>query len=173
MSNKLNAGAFEFVPGRAFAIPTPQAAPGPPPIERPEQTEAPRPPPTISLNIGGSRPPAPAPAPAPPPNISLNIGKTPAVPASTPAAPAPTLAPSSKPAPSSTQGHGAPETSIPESEVPTAGSSSNKVFSTEKSKTDTLAVEREVIAVADQSVLEDLYGDGWYLLLPDLRSYHI
>ncbi|KAJ7638785.1 eukaryotic polypeptide chain release factor 3 [Roridomyces roridus] len=70
--SKLNAGAFEFVPGRGFPLPQP-AAPLPPPVERPEQTEAPRPPPTISLNIGGSKPtPAPAPAApvAPPPQAA-------------------------------------------------------------------------------------------------------
>ena len=52
--SRLNAGAFEFVPTRAFTAPMP-----PEPIERPEQSEPPAPPPTISLNIGGSKP-APA-----------------------------------------------------------------------------------------------------------------
>ncbi|KDR83775.1 hypothetical protein GALMADRAFT_236140 [Galerina marginata CBS 339.88] len=60
--SKLNPGAFSFVPGNRFASPQLPAEPLPPPIERPEQTEAPRPPPTISLNIGGtSTPPVPPP----------------------------------------------------------------------------------------------------------------
>ncbi|CAE6454303.1 unnamed protein product [Rhizoctonia solani] len=69
----LNPGAFEFVPGQAFrfkapqqpATPTAQAQPvqPPAPIERPEATEAPRPAPTISLSIGGSKP-------APPPDAA-------------------------------------------------------------------------------------------------------
>ncbi|KAG8682196.1 hypothetical protein FRC09_016952, partial [Ceratobasidium sp. 395] len=70
----LNPGAFEFIPGQAFRLPRPAApaAQPPAPIERPEPTEAPKPAPTISLNIGGARPPAPpvdvpAPASAPAP----------------------------------------------------------------------------------------------------------
>jgi peptide chain release factor subunit 3 len=54
--SKLNAGAFEFVPGRGLTLPQrpPQSSP-PPPVQRPEPTEAPPPPPTISLNIGGAK----------------------------------------------------------------------------------------------------------------------
>ncbi|KAJ6484997.1 P-loop containing nucleoside triphosphate hydrolase protein [Mycena vitilis] len=115
--SRLNAGAYEFVPGRGFVAP--QAQPPPPaPLERPEQTEAPRPPPTISLNIGGAKPAPPAPAPAP------------AV---------------ATPAPASIQ--------------VSAPSAPSKTFSTEKSKTDTTAIVQEVRTVADDSVLEDLYGD--------------
>ncbi|KAJ7095352.1 eukaryotic polypeptide chain release factor 3 [Mycena belliarum] len=115
--SKLNAAAFEFVPGRGFVPSQAQPPPPPPaPLERPEQTEPPRPPPTISLNIGG--------APAPPPVAAV-------APAPAPAAPAPA---SSVPAPS-------------------------KTFSTEKSKTDTSAIVQEVRTVADDSVLEDLFGD--------------
>ncbi|KAJ7179133.1 eukaryotic polypeptide chain release factor 3 [Mycena filopes] len=116
--SKLNAGAYEFVPGRGFVAPQP-VAPPPEPLERPEQTEAPRPPPTISLNIGGAKP-TPAPAAAPPP----------------PAAIQPSVAINSAPA--------APP---------------SKTFSTEKSKTDTSAIVQEVRTVADDAVLEDLYGD--------------
>ncbi|KAJ6539321.1 eukaryotic polypeptide chain release factor 3 [Mycena capillaripes] len=116
--SKLNAGAFEFVPGRGFTVPQPQQPP-PPPIERPEQTEAPRPPPTISLNIGGPKP--------------------------TPAAPPPAVAPAPAPAPA-----------VAHSSVPSAPS---KTFSTERSKTDTTAIVQEVRTVADDAVLEDLYGD--------------
>ncbi|OAX41349.1 hypothetical protein K503DRAFT_685597 [Rhizopogon vinicolor AM-OR11-026] len=64
--SKLNAGAFEFVPGRAFAPPQNPQQPPKPPIERPSQSEAPPPAPTITLNIGTSTPPAaPKPTPAP------------------------------------------------------------------------------------------------------------
>ncbi|KAJ8522970.1 hypothetical protein ONZ45_g479 [Pleurotus djamor] len=123
--SRLNAGAFEFVPGKAFKLPgqspTPAATPGPP-IERPEQTEAPPPPPTISLNIGGSRPPAP-PAPAPVPAPAASIPKP------------------------------EPKTSISKAEI------TSKTFTTDKAKTDTNAIAQEVQAVADQSMLEDLYGN--------------
>ncbi|KAJ7744467.1 eukaryotic polypeptide chain release factor 3 [Mycena maculata] len=120
--SKLNAGAFEFVPGRGFVAPQP-AAPPAAPLERPEQTEAPRPPPTISLNIGGSKP-------APP--------SAPVVPAAAPpqAAPPPPVA------------------------VVSAAPATTKTFSTEKAKTDTSAIVQEVRTVADDSVLEDLYGDA-------------
>jgi peptide chain release factor subunit 3 len=97
--SKLNAGAFEFVPGRAFS------GLGPPQ--------------TISLNIGSK--PAPAPAPA-------NTSPTPSHPASHSSSPAPPV--------------------------------SKKIFSTEKSKSDTTAIAREVQSVADEAVLKDLFGDG-------------
>ncbi|KAJ6515918.1 P-loop containing nucleoside triphosphate hydrolase protein [Mycena sanguinolenta] len=119
--SKLNAGAFEFVPGRSFAAPQKPAQPPPPPIERPEQTEAPRPPPTISLNIGGAKPTVPAPAPTPP---------------------APVAAP--------------PAASVAKTAPPAAPS---KTFSLEKSKTDTIAIAKEVRNAADDAVLEDLFGD--------------
>jgi peptide chain release factor subunit 3 len=55
--NRLNPTAFEFVPGKGFKIDDQvQQQPQLPPVERPEQTEAPPPAPTISLNIGGSKP---------------------------------------------------------------------------------------------------------------------
>ncbi|KAF8558773.1 hypothetical protein OG21DRAFT_1432380 [Imleria badia] len=103
--NKLNAGAFEFVPGRPFSLPPP------PPGTQPQ---------TISLNIGSSKP-----TPAPPP------------------------APASTPAPSHPPSH----SSSPAPPV------SKKIFSTEKSKSDTTAVAREVHSVADEAVLKDLFGD--------------
>jgi peptide chain release factor subunit 3 len=128
--SRLNAGAYEFVPGKGFGTPIqlPVQPPPPPPLERPQQTEAPPPPPTITLNIGGS---APIPAAAlshgsPKPAAFLPSATTLS---SKAASPAPTSAPS-------------------------------KVFSTEKSKTDTNAIAREVQSVADASVLEDLYGDS-------------
>ncbi|KAJ7276372.1 P-loop containing nucleoside triphosphate hydrolase protein [Mycena haematopus] len=118
--SKLNAGAFEFVPGRSFVAPQQPTQPPPAPIERPEQTETPRPPPTISLNIGGAKPTSSAPAPLPA------------------AAAAP------------------PAASVVKTAPPAAPS---KTFSTEKSKTDTTAIAKEVRTVADDAVLEDLYGD--------------
>ncbi|KAG6896933.1 translation termination factor GTPase eRF3 [Termitomyces sp. T32_za158] len=131
--SKLNAGAFEFVPGKRFTIPQEQSIP-PPPVDRPEQTEAPPPPPTISLNIGGAKPAPPPPAPlAATPEPSKNEVKNPIVSASSPA-PATTSKPS----------------------TPTPALS--KTFSTQKSKTDTAAIAKEVEAVADQAVLDDLYG---------------
>ncbi|RDB22767.1 Eukaryotic peptide chain release factor GTP-binding subunit [Hypsizygus marmoreus] len=123
--SKLNAGAYTFVPGRAFSAPKPAQPPPPPPTERPEQAEAPRPAPTISLNIGGPKPATPAPLPNP-------------VPAPVPAATPPVQAPS-KPA--------------------TPAPAPSKTFSTQKSKTDANAIAQELKAVADQAVLEDLYGD--------------
>lgn len=129
--SKLNPGAYEFVPGRGFVAPQPAPRP-PPPTERPEQVEAPLPPPTISLNIGGSRstpPPAITPAPQtqarPPQSVIVSA-----------------VAP--------------PTTTKPSTSAPAI----SKAFSTQKSKTDTNAIAQELKAVADQAVLEDLYGDG-------------
>lgn len=131
--SRLNAGAFEFVPGRGFSIPTKQPSqPQPPPLERPEQTDAPPPPPTISLNIGGSRPTPPSENVPPPKPAAI---AQPAAPASTPAL------------------------------VP------NKVFSTEKAKTDTSAIAKEVQSVADAAVLEDLYGDSKFFLVSNPSSF--
>ncbi|KAH0840125.1 P-loop containing nucleoside triphosphate hydrolase protein [Lanmaoa asiatica] len=97
--SKLNASAFEFVPGRPFSLPPQQSGPSQ----------------TISLNIGGpSKPPtAASPHPSPAPSHSSS--------------PAPPV--------------------------------SKKIFSTEKSKSDTTAVAREVQSVADVTVLKDLFGD--------------
>jgi peptide chain release factor subunit 3 len=128
--SRLNAGAYEFVPGKGFG---PPAQPPLPPLERPQQTEAPPPPPTITLNIGGSKP-TPAPPPAPAAASSQDLPK--------PAAAAPFATITSSKAAS-----------------PAPTSAPSKVFSTEKAKTDTSAIAQEVKAVADASVLEDLYGD--------------
>lgn len=139
--SKLNAGAFEFVPGRPFSLPQQGAGqPSPPaPIERAPPTEAPAPPPTITLNIGGSKPStttAPS-APAPAPSAPTPSGVTPAVSAG----------------PTPAQSHQASKSASP------APPTHNKVFSTAKSKTDTSSIAREVQAVADQEVLKDLFGD--------------
>ncbi|KAG6814201.1 hypothetical protein H0H92_000878 [Tricholoma furcatifolium] len=133
--SKLNAGAFEFVPGRGFSVPQPAAPKPPPPVERPEQTEAPRPAPTISLNIGGAKPvatPSPAPAPAPSPAPAKPFkDETKTSTASSPAPSAPSKP--STPAPS-------------------------KTFSMQKAKTDTATIAQEVKSAVDQAVLDDLYG---------------
>ncbi|KAL4081830.1 P-loop containing nucleoside triphosphate hydrolase protein [Scleroderma yunnanense] len=136
--SKLNAGAFEFVPGRPFSLPKQGAGQPPPPapIERAPQTEAPAPPPTIKLNIGGSKPSTtttPASAPVPVPTSSSD---TPAV--------------SVGPTPGQSQ---ASKSASPAPPI------QNKAFTTAKSKTDTSSIAREVQAVADQEVLKDLYGD--------------
>lgn len=122
--SRLNAGAFEFIPGRGFTAPQQRTVP-PPPVERPEQTEAPPPPPTISLNIGGSRAPPLAP-------VSATKAQEPALVAKSPA----------------------PAT-IVKIDTPAA---SSKAFTTEKAKTNTTAIAQEVRAVADQTVIEDLFG---------------
>jgi len=134
--SKLNPGAFEFVPGKGFVAPQPPAQPPPPPTERPEQTEPPRPAPTISLNIGGSKPTPPAAA-AP---VSQSQIKVEVVAKTTPAsAHAPAVATST--------------TSKPNTPAPPS-----KTFTTQKAKTDTNAIAQELKAVADQTVLDDLYG---------------
>ncbi|KAI0326657.1 eukaryotic polypeptide chain release factor 3 [Cubamyces sp. BRFM 1775] len=154
--SKLNANAFSFVPGQAFRVPQqqqpPQAAQPPlQPIERPPQTEAPAPAPTISLNIGGSKP-APARAPSPPPTISLNIG------GSKPAPAAPANAQSSAPTPAASKPVTS-ETKAPAKATATPSqSASSKTLTLERAKTDTAAVANEVKTVADEEVLKDLYG---------------
>ncbi|KAJ4482745.1 P-loop containing nucleoside triphosphate hydrolase protein [Lentinula lateritia] len=147
--SKLNAGAFEFVPGKSFALP-PQSfqqsqAPLPPPIERPEQTEAPRPPPTISLSIGGSKPSAP----------------TPVVQSNPAAAITPSNAPTSSAASSQTKSTPVPaKISVKvKSDSPAPPTAPSKTFSLEKSKTDTNAIAKEVQAAADKAVLDDLFGN--------------
>ncbi|KAF8165374.1 eukaryotic polypeptide chain release factor 3 [Crassisporium funariophilum] len=128
--SRLNPGAYSFVPGRGFGpdIPQTQAQAPPPPLERPDQLEAPRPAPTISLNIGGS--------------------STPPV-----SAPAPSVTQPSKPLEGASKSAPAPK---PAKSETTAAPS--KTFSTEKAKTDTAAIAQEVKAVADRAVLEDLFG---------------
>ena len=61
--SKLNPTAFSFVPGQRFSAPQ-QTQQSPQPIQRPEQSVTPSPPPTISLNIGTPIQPVSAPAPA-------------------------------------------------------------------------------------------------------------
>lgn len=140
--SKLNPGASTFVPGKGF-VPVQPQQPLPPPIERPEQTEAPTPAPTISLNIGGSapaRPPVPA-AQTPPPVIQP---------------PAPQADAPPKP----------PATKI----VKADAAPSSKTFTTEKAKTDTNAIAAEVKALVDESTLQDLYGNGEFVALCSIEA---
>ncbi|PPQ63860.1 hypothetical protein CVT24_009486 [Panaeolus cyanescens] len=129
--SKLNPGASSFVPGRWAAPQQPAAPPQPQliPVERPEQTEAPRPAPTISIG-GSAAPPPPPPAPEPVADV--------APPA---AAPAPAASKAAKPA------------------AAAASTGPSKTFSMEKSKTDTTAIAQEVKNLADQATLEDLFGN--------------
>ena len=133
--SKLNPTAFSFVPGQRFTVPQQQQQqPPPPPIERPEQTEAPPPPPTISLNIGGT---------------------------STLSTP-PQIQSTSQLPPSAVQAVVGEAKSGPQRPPKTEPSAPSKTFSLEKAKTDTNAIAQEVKAVADQAVVEDLYGNSSY-----------
>ena len=100
--SKLNPGAYEFVPGKTFAIPQHQDPPQPP---------------------------------APPPTTQPTQPTQPLV--------------SQSPAPKAKSSSVKPTT---------AGSS--RTFTTDKAKSDTSAIVKEVKAVADDEVLKDLYGDG-------------
>ncbi|KAL5527122.1 SUP35 [Sanghuangporus baumii] len=145
--NRLNSNAAEFVPGKFRVTPQfSQAQPPPAPIERPEQGEAPKPPPTITLNIGGSKPASPPSAPAPAP-----------VSAPPPAAPAPAPAPAASPAPTPAQPTPSKTSAPPPPEK--AASIKSKASTTERAKTDATRVVEEVHANADEATLKDLYGD--------------
>lgn len=146
--SRLNANAFSFVPGQAFKLPQPAqpSAPAPPPVERPPQTEAPAPAPTITLNIGGSKPTPPPVTPPPTKAPSQHALATPSSGRSTPT-PQPAAAPSplaAKPAPPSSAPAPTPSTT----------------FTLERAKMDTLAIAQEVQAAADESTLKDLFGNG-------------
>ncbi|KAF9462615.1 P-loop containing nucleoside triphosphate hydrolase protein [Collybia nuda] len=133
--SKLNAGAFEFVPGRGLVVSQQLPQPPPPPTERPEPVEAPRPAPTISLNIGGSKSSVPS-------VPIVTSSATPPAAVLTKSSPAPPIP--------------APTTSV---KPVSSATSTSKTFTTERAKTDTNAIAQEVKAVADRAVLEDLYGD--------------
>ena len=140
--SKLNAGAFSFVPGR-FIPPQPSQNQPPPPLERPEQIEAPRAAPTISLNIGGT-PSSSTPAPV----IS-------ATPVALPAKP-------SRPLQGSEESSNLPS-QTKKTDIPASTSTKpSKTFTTERAKTDTNAIAQEVKAVADRAILEDLFGTCKY-----------
>ncbi|CAL1701023.1 unnamed protein product [Somion occarium] len=147
--SRLNVNAFSFVPGQAFR--TPQQAPQPaqtppPPIERPVATEAPAPPPTISLNIGGAKPtpPAtPAPAPVPSPAVTAVRAQTHTPPLSKPT-PAAKLAQES--------------TSSSAVKAPSGSGTPSTTFTLERAKTDTAAIAQEVQNAVDEATLRDLFG---------------
>ncbi|TFY71473.1 hypothetical protein EVG20_g1540 [Dentipellis fragilis] len=109
----------------------------------------PHPHPTISLNIGGSKPTLPAPAAAPAPT-----------PAHAPA-PAPGQAALKAPAKTTANVSSAAASSAPPAR--TSGASSpalaSKTFTVEKAKTNTAAIAQEMRNVADEAVLQDLFGD--------------
>lgn len=153
--SRLNASAFEFVPGKRFgssAQQQPQAPPQPA-FVRPEEPEAPpAPPPTISLSIGGAKP-----APAAPPAARDPVPAH--APSATPPAsakPQPqqakaTVPSSSSSTPSRTPGNGSPAP---------GSAPSTKAFTLGRAKTDTAAIAQEVATVADREMLEDLFGDS-------------
>ncbi|TDL29191.1 hypothetical protein BD410DRAFT_735962 [Rickenella mellea] len=133
---RLNAGAFEFVPGRGFVASQAPQGPSLQPLERPEQTEAPAPPPTITLNIGGSRPSIPPPA--TPPSRA-------------------TPSPVPPPAPATHQPPPEPVISTPARVTPAAAPA--RSFTMERAATDSTAITQDVHAVADRETLQDLFGD--------------
>ncbi|KZT13100.1 uncharacterized protein LAESUDRAFT_669404 [Laetiporus sulphureus 93-53] len=147
--SRLNANAFSFVPGQGFRSPQPaQPAQPPAPIERPPQTEAPPPPPTISLNIGGSKP-TPPPSASQPTPAATPPPKQPEAPKSTPSVPA---VPAVSAAKSSSHSGSRSDSPAP------AAAATSKTFSLAKAKTDTAAIAQEVQELADETTLQDLYG---------------
>lgn len=135
--SRLNAGAFEFVPGKSLRIPT-QTPPDP--AQQPAQPslpslENPGPPQTISLNIGGPKPTPPATPPIPQQSQPQK-----------PSTPKPTPSP-------------APATTNVKLPPPSSNATSSKTFTLEKAKTDTTAIVNELQTVADQDTLKDLFGD--------------
>ncbi|KAI9432586.1 eukaryotic polypeptide chain release factor 3 [Lactarius indigo] len=150
--SRLNASAFEFVPGKRFSPPQQQPQSQQPPLpafSRPEEPDTPPPPPpTISLNIGGPKPPPAAPPAAaarePEPVRAAQAAPPPV--AKPPAVQAKAAPPSSSSTPTRTPGATSP--------APVS-----KTFTMGRAKTDTAAVAQEVATVADQEVLDDLFGD--------------
>lgn len=143
--SRLNAGAFEFVPGRSMKAPTqPPSEPAPQPTQPPlPSLDDLGPPQTISLNIGGSKPTPPA---TPPPTRQPQPQQTPP-----PKPQTSTPKPENSPAPTTTTAKLPP---------PSSNATSSKTFTLEKAKTDITAIVNEVHTVADQDTLKDLFGDG-------------
>ena len=147
--SRLNAGAFEFVPGK-FKAP---AQPLTEPASQPVQPSLPSldnidPPQTISLNIGAPKPTPPATPPVP---QQSQPQKPPP-----PRVQTPTPKQDASPVPITTT-----------TKLQPAGSNAtpSKTFTLEKAKTDTLAITNEMNAVADQETLKDLFGDGGWASL--------
>lgn len=123
---KLNVNAFEFKP--RFSVP----ATAPPP-ERPAEDAPPPPPaPTISLNIGGPRPPPAQPQQPAQPAQPAAVQRIAPVVAQTP-----------------------PRAATPETAPAPAASTT---FTLERAATDADAIQREAQRLVDQQTLEELYG---------------
>ncbi|CAG8681264.1 16822_t:CDS:2, partial [Acaulospora colombiana] len=191
--SRLNANAFEFVPGQGFRPPqqgqsqqpgqgNPSQPPsGPPqhqqqnypqnysqanppatipPQERSKeapQVENTAPPVTISLNIGGSKPPAAAskdPLPATTKSDAATTSSRPASGTTTPTkSAAKTQAAASKPTASQSA-----EKSSEKKEAPSR-KDKGAVFTMERAKNDADAIVKEQAAVADDQTLKELYGN--------------
>lgn len=153
--SRLNAKAFEFVPGHSFKAPTSlqaqqqsseEESKPPPPEDRPAQAEAPKPAPTISLNIGGTKPAPQTPTTKPaPPQQDVQTPK--------PVAPKDVKSVTT----SNTSTPALPTSSNLSS---TAPSNRDYNFSSEKAKTDADAIIVEQQAKVDSATIADLYGDG-------------
>jgi len=174
--SKLNASAFEFVPGRRFSPASAQQQPQQPQqppaplqaFERPEEPDTPPvPPPTISLNIGGAKRPPAAPTALPP------AARDPA-PAHAPSAAHPPAAkPNTQPAkaaPATSSSTSTPSRT-PGNASPAPGATPSKTFTMGRAKTDTAAIAQEVATVADQEVLNELFGDSASPTLIILRKF--
>ncbi|GJJ07600.1 hypothetical protein Clacol_001803 [Clathrus columnatus] len=138
--SKLNAQAFEFVPGKAFKYIPPQPTPQAPPSE-PEATPTPtsaleevsKPAAAISINIGSSKT---------TPNPQETKAET------APAEKTTDLAPAPKPSESTTK---------PPANANATATPKSKNLS-DKPKTDTDTVAMEVQQLADSETLDDLFG---------------
>ena len=140
--SKLNAGAFEFVPGKSFKLPTQQ--PGEP-APRPTQPPPPSlddlgPPQTFSLNIGGPKVTTPEPPPVPQQSQPQKV----------PSSKTQTFTPKQDPSPATTV----------KVQPTSSNATSSKTFTLEKAKTDTTAIATELNKIADQDALKELFGDG-------------
>jgi len=145
--SRLNAGAFEFVPGKSFKSPTqPPQEPDPQPVQPSlPSLDSVGPPQTVSLSIGGSKP---TPTATPPVSQQPQSQQPPP-----PKPHTPTPKTSASPAPTTTA------TQLP---PPSSNATPSKTFTLEKAKTDTVAIVNELHTVADQDTLKDLFGDGTY-----------
>ena len=163
--SRLNASAFEFVPGKRFGSSSqqqsqPQGPPQPAFVRAEQPDTPPAPPPTINLNIGGAKPAPAAPQPAahdPVPSAHAPSAAPPPSAKPQPQQTKATVPSSSSSTPSRTPGNGSPAP---------ASAPSTKAFTLGRAKTDTAAIAQEVAAVADQEVLEDLFGDSASPFLP-------
>lgn len=150
-----NANAAAFVP--SFARPSqPKPEPTIVPVIRQEQTEAPRPPPTLSLSSMTSKP-------APPPAARDEESAVASKP--NPVQPAPVLSSAPSPQPAKI----AKNVSKPAPSQ--SNEASSKTFTTAKAKTTADAVKDTVHAVADQETLKDLFGDCEFFLGHKRSSY--